>query len=74
MVMLVGYVLGALLMFGVATLFTIGVFVVPISLILLGVGAVWASRAGKTRSYWLAAMGGVVSTLVVVMVRTYVTR
>lgn len=62
-VILVGYVLGAQLMSGVATLFSIGVFVLPIS-----------NRVGKARSYWVAAMGGVISTLVVVRVPTYVTR
>lgn len=74
MVMLVGYVLGALVMLGVATLFSFGLFVLPVSLILLGVGAVWANRAGKARPYWIAAMGGVVSTVVIVMVRTFVTH
>lgn len=55
MVTLFGYVLGALLMLGVASLLSIGVFVLPIALVLLGVGAVWANRARKARACWIAA-------------------
>jgi hypothetical protein len=61
--------LGALLMIGLALLLSVGLYVLPVALLLFVVAAVWAKRLGKARSFWTATTAGLVSVLIAVVLR-----